>query len=376
MSKSFKGPAMDASAPADTDLTAAEPRLVIDGRVIGPGRAPYVIAEGSGNHNKDLGKALAMIDAAKAAGADAVKFQTYTADSLTVPSDKPDFQITSGTWAGWNLHRLYQEAATPYDWFPKLFEHARAVGLTLFSSPFDADAVDRLEDWGAPAYKIASNEFTDWPLVKRAAQTGKPLILSTGTATLEEIEATTAFLKRIDAPDYALLHCVSAYPAPLAAAHLKTIPALAERFGVVAGFSDHTLGVVAPIVAAALGAAIIEKHFILDRSDGGPDSSFAIEPDELELLCRSVKDAHDTLGDVRFGMKEAETQSPIYKRCFYTTRPIQAGEIIGPDNVRAIRARKGLPARRFEEVFGAVARTDIDMHEPLTQDRIEWGGRS
>jgi N-acetylneuraminate synthase len=368
---------MDASAP---DLPTAPktqaPRLVIDGRPIGPGHAPYVIAEVSGNHNKDLGKALAMIDAAKAAGADAVKFQTYTADSLTVPSDKPDFQITTGTWAGWNLHKLYQEAATPYDWFPELFAHAAHVGITIFSSPFDADAVDRLEAWGAPAYKIASNEFTDWPLVRKAAEPRKPLILSTGTATLEEIEATTGFLARIGAPDYALLHCVSAYPAPLTAAHLNTIPAIAERFGVVAGFSDHTLGVTAPIVAAALGASIIEKHFILDRSDGGPDSSFAIEPDELALLCRSVKDAHDTLGEVRFGMKEAETTSPIYKRCFYTTRPIKAGEALGPDNLRAIRARQGLPARRFEDVFGATAKADIDEHEPLTEDQVVFGARS
>lgn len=344
--------------------------LTIDGRRIGPGEPPYVIAEVSGNHNKDLAKALAMIDAAKAAGADAVKFQTYTADSLTLPSDKPDFQITTGTWAGWNLHKLYQEAATPYEWFPKLFKRAREVGITMFSSPFDADAVDRLEAWGAPAYKIASNEFTDWPLVKKTAATGKPLILSTGTATLEEIEATVEFLARIGAPDYALLHCVSAYPAPLSAANLFTIPAIAERFGVVAGFSDHTLGVTAPITAAALGAAIIEKHFILDRSDGGPDSSFAIEPDELALLCRSVREAHECLGRPEFGMKEAETRSPIYKRCFHTTRAIRAGELLGPDNLRAIRARQGLPARRFEAIFGKRAAVDIDEHEALTDAMI------
>ena len=345
-------------------------QLTIDGRRIGPGEPPYVIAEVSGNHNKDLGKALAMIDAAKAAGADAVKFQTYTADSLTLPSDKPDFQITTGTWAGWNLHKLSQEAATPYDWFPSLFARGREIGITVFSSPFDDDAVDRLEAWGAPAYKIASNEFTDWPLVKKTAATGKPLILSTGTATLEEIEATVAFLAKIGAPDYALLHCVSAYPAPLSAANLSTIPAIAERFGVVAGFSDHTLGVTAPITAAALGAAIIEKHFILDRSDGGPDSSFAIEPDELALLCRSVREAHECLGRPEFGMKEAETKSPIYKRCFHTTRAIKAGEVLGPDNLRAIRARQGLPARRFEAIFGKRAGVDIEEHEALTEAMI------
>lgn len=345
--------------------------LTIDGRRIGAGEPPYVIAEVSGNHNKDIGKALAMIDAAKRAGADAVKFQTYTADSLTLPSDKPDFQITTGTWAGWNLHQLYTEAATPYEWFPQLFERAREVGITLFSSPFDSQSVDLLEDWGAPAYKIASNEFTDWPLIKKCAETGKPLILSTGTATLEEIQATVAFLDKIDAPDYALLHCVSAYPAPLSAANLSTIPALAERFSVVAGFSDHTLGVTAPITATALGAAIIEKHFISDKADGGPDSSFAIEPDELAVLCQSVREAHDTLGQPDFGMNEAETKSPIYKRCFHTTRPIKAGEVLGPDNIRAIRARKGLSARRFEEIFGARAKADIAEHEPLSEDLVE-----
>ncbi len=348
--------------------------LTIDGRRIGPGEPPYVIAEVSGNHNKNLGKALAMIDAAKAAGADAVKFQTYTADSLTLPSDRPEFQITTGTWAGWNLHKLYQQAATPYDWFPELFARGREIGITVFSSPFDDDAVDRLEAWGAPAYKIASNELTDWPLVKKAAATGKPLILSTGTATLEEIEATTAFLAKIGAPDYALLHCVSAYPAPLSAANLMTIPAIAARFGVAAGFSDHTLGVTAPITAAALGASIIEKHFILDRSEGGPDSSFAIEPGELALLCRSVRDAHECLGRPEFGMKEAETKSPIYKRCFHATRAIKAGEVLGPDNLRAIRARAGLPARRFEEIFGRRAARDIAEHEPLTEAMVGGEG--
>lgn len=355
---------------------APHPRpLTIDGRRIGPCEPPYVIAEVSGNHNRDIEKALAMIDAAKAAGADAVKFQTYTADSLTLNSDKPDFQITTGTWAGWNLHALYTEAATPYDWFPKLFERAREVGITMFSSPFDAQSVDLLEEWGAPAYKIASNELTDWPLVQKAAATGKPLILSTGTATLEEIEATVGFLARIGSPDYALLHCVSAYPAPLSAANLMTIPAIAERFGVVAGFSDHTLGVTAPITAAALGASIIEKHFILDRADGGPDSSFAIEPDELALLCRSVREAFDCLGAAAFGMKEAETKSPIFKRCFHTTRAIKAGEVLGPDNLRAIRARAGLPARRFEEIFGARARDDIAEHEPLDEAHVAFEDR-
>ncbi|WP_420433317.1 pseudaminic acid synthase [Hyphobacterium sp.] len=342
----------------------------IAGREIGDGHAPYIIAEVSGNHNKDLGKALAMIDVAAECGADAVKFQTYTADSLTLPSDKPDFQITSGTWAGWSLHRLYQEAATPYDWFPALFDHGRARGITVFSSPFDNDAVDLLEGLETPAHKIASNEFTDWPLIRHAAATGKPLILSTGTATLEEIDDTVAFLEGEGARNYALLHCVSAYPAPIDSAHMRNITALRERFPVPIGFSDHTLDITAPIVAACLGAAIIEKHFVLDRADGGPDSSFAIEPHELKRLCETVRDAHAALGGPQFGMKDAETKSPIYRRHFYTIRDIAAGETIGPHNVKAIRARRGIAAREFERLFGTTARAAIPAHEPVTWEAV------
>jgi N-acetylneuraminate synthase len=343
----------------------------IAGREIGDGQPPYVIAEVSGNHNKDLSRALEMIDVAAECGADAVKFQTYTADSLTLPSDKPDFQITSGTWAGWNLHQLYQEAATPYDWFPALFDHGRARGITVFSSPFDNDAVDLLERLDAPAHKIASNEFTDWPLIRHAVRTGKPLILSTGTATLDEIDDTVTFLEAEGARDYALLHCVSAYPAPVEAAHMRNISALRERFAVPIGFSDHTLDITAPIVAASLGAAIIEKHFVLDRAEGGPDSSFAIEPHELKHLCDAVRDAHAALGGPQFGMKDAETKSPIYRRHFYATRDIAAGEAIGPDNVKAIRARKGIAAREFERLFGATAKAAIPAHEPVIWEDVD-----
>lgn len=343
----------------------------IAGREIGDGHAPYVIAEVSGNHNKDLSKALRMIDVAAECGADAVKFQTYTADSLTLPSDKPDFQITTGTWAGYNLHQLYQEAATPYEWFPALFDHGKARGITVFSSPFDNDAVDLLERLEAPAHKIASNEFTDWPLIRHAAKTGKPLILSTGTATLDEIDDTVAFLEREGVTEYALLHCVSAYPAPIEAAHMRNITALRERFPVPIGFSDHTLDITAPMVATSLGAAIIEKHFVLDRSEGGPDSSFAIEPEELRRLCETVRDAHAALGGPQFGMKDAETKSPIYRRHFYATRDIAAGEEIGPHNVKAIRARKGIAAREFERLFGATAALAIPAHEPVTWEVID-----
>lgn len=341
------------------------------GREIGEGHAPYMIAEVSGNHNKDLSKALKMIEVAAECGADAVKFQTYTADSLTLPSDKPDFQITTGTWAGWNLHQLYQEAATPYEWFPALFDHGRAMGITVFSSPFDNEAVNLLEGLDAPAYKIASNEFTDWPLIRRTAQTGKPVILSTGTATLDEIDDTVAFLEREGVSEYSLLHCVSAYPAPIESAHMRNITALRERFPVPIGFSDHTLDVTAPIVATSLGAAIIEKHFVLDRSEGGPDSSFAIEPDELKRLCDTVRDAHAARGGPQFGLKDAEKKSPIYRRHFYATRDIAAGETLGPDNIRAIRAREGVAARDFERLFGATVRTAIAAHEPVIWEAVD-----
>jgi pseudaminic acid synthase len=352
--------------------TPTPPRssFAIAGREIGEGHAPYVIAEVSGNHNKDLGRALKMIDVAKDCGADAVKFQTYTADSLTLPSDRPEFQITSGTWAGWNLHKLYQEAATPYEWFPALFAHGEKLGITVFSSPFDNDAVDLLENLNASAYKIASNEFTDWPLIRRTAQTGRPIILSTGTASLDEIDDTVAFLEAEGVRDFALLHCVSAYPAPIDSAHMRNVTALRERFPVPIGFSDHTLDITAPIVATALGAAIIEKHFVLDRADGGPDSSFAIEPDELKRLCQTVRDAHAATGGPQFGMKDAETKSPIYRRHFYAIRDITQGEEIGPDNVKAIRARQGIAAREFEKLFGSKASHDIPAHEPVTWEAV------
>jgi len=354
-------------------ITPTPPRssFAIADRVIGEGHAPYVIAEVSGNHNKDLDRALKMIEVAKDCGADAVKFQTYTADSLTLPSDRPEFQITTGTWAGWNLHKLYQEAATPYDWFPKLFAHGEKLGITVFSSPFDNEAVDLLEGLNAPAYKIASNEFTDWPLIRRTAQTGRPIILSTGTASLGEIDDTVAFLEAEGVRDFALLHCVSAYPAPIDSAHMRNVTALRERFPVPIGFSDHTLDITAPIVATALGAAIIEKHFVLNRADGGPDSSFAIEPDELKRLCQTVRDAHAAAGGPQFGMKDAETRSPIYRRHFYTTRDIAAGEVFGPENVKAIRARQGIAAREFETLFGSRAKADIVAHEPVIREVID-----
>lgn len=347
--------------------------LEIDGRRIGDGEPPYIIAEVSGNHNKDIARAIAMIDVAKSCGADAVKFQTYTADSLTVPSDRPEFQITTGTWAGWNLHRLYQEAATPYDWFPRLFAHGRETGITVFSSPFDAAAVDLLETLDAPAYKIASNELTDWPLIGKAAATGKPLILSTGASSFADIEATAAYLERIGARHWSLLHCVSAYPAPLSDARISNITALRNRFAVPIGFSDHTRDTMAAVLAVGLGAAIVEKHFILNREDGGPDSSFAIEPDELADLVKRCHEAHAAVGTPEFGGNAAEAKSPIYRRHFYATQDIRAGDVLGEGNVRAIRARDGVPARDFERLFGRRASADIPCHTPVRWEAVDGG---
>jgi N-acetylneuraminate synthase len=345
--------------------------LTINGHKIENGLAPYVIAEMSGNHHKDINIALKMIEVAAEAGADAVKLQTYTADSLTVPSQSDEFMIKSGTWAGRNLYELYQEASTPYDWFPKLFEHGRKLGITIFSSPFDADAVDLLEGLDAPAYKIASNELTDWPLIERVAQTGKPMILSAGTAELSEIELTVGFLEGLGVENYALLHCVSAYPAPMSGANMRAIEDMRTRFNVPIGFSDHTLGITAPIIATSLGAAIIEKHFILDRSAGGPDSSFAIEPDELKALCTECQQAHAALGEARYGMKESEKASPIYKRHFYTLRDIKVGETFSFDNIKAIRARSGIPARDYRDILGKTAKNEIRQYEPVNWEHVD-----
>lgn len=347
--------------------------MEIDNRFIGMGQPPYVIAEVSGNHGKELGKALQMIDIAKACGADAVKFQTYKPDSLSIPSDLPEFRITSGTWKGWTLYELYQEASTPYEWFPELFRYGREIGITVFSSPFDTPAVDLLAQLDAPAYKIASNELTDWPLIERTVATGRPVILSTGTATLLEIDQTVEFLHELEAPSFALLHCISAYPAPVEAANLKAISELASRFNVPIGLSDHSLGTNVAIAATALGAAIIEKHFVMDRSEGGPDSSFALEPDELKELVDRCRETFTSLGDGAFGMKESEKASPIYRKRFYSCKPIEAGQSLSENNVRTIRSPHGIEAKEYRRVYSCRAVTDIPEYTPIGFDMLTEG---
>lgn len=339
--------------------------FAIAGRAIGPDHPPYVIAELSGNHNGDLTRAIRLIDAAADAGADAVKLQTYRPDTITLNHDGPGFRIEQGLWAGRTLFELYGEAQTPWDWHPALFAHAAARGLACFSSPFDPTAVDFLQELGAPAFKIASFEAIDLPLIARAAATGKPLIISTGMASASEISDALATARTHGAGGVALLHCVSEYPARIADANLRAIPRLANEFGVVAGLSDHTPGVTAPIAAVALGARIIEKHVTLSRADGGPDAAFSLEPAELALLTQSCRDAFFALGqeDLRRGI--GETGNKQFRRSLYITRDIPAGAALTEDAVRSIRPGFGLAPKHLWDVLGKTAARDLKRGEPL-----------
>ncbi len=344
--------------------------ITIAGRAIGPGQPPYVIAEMSGNHNGDIGRALALIDAAKAAGADAVKLQTYTADTITIDHDGPGFIVNGGLWDGRRLYELYREAHTPWDWHPRLFQHARDVGIACFSSPFDPTAVDFLERLGAPAYKVASFEIVDTPLVARMAQTGKPLIISTGLASETDIAEAVAAARGAGAQEIVLLHCTSGYPTPADQMHLKTMPHLARAHGVIAGLSDHTLGTAVAVAAVALGAAVIEKHFTLARADGGPDSAFSLEPDELARLVADCRDAWAALGDVHYEEVAAEAASRDHRRSLYVVADVRRGEALSAANVRSIRPGHGLPPRHLPEILGRTAARDLKRGDPLSWDQI------
>lgn len=340
----------------------------IAGRPIGPGHPPYVIAELSGNHNGSLARALALLEAAAATGADAVKLQTYTPDTITLDHDGPGFVIEGGLWHGRRLHELYAEAHTPWDWHAALFARAAELGVTLFSSPFDDTAVDLLERLGAPAYKIASFEAADLPLIARAAATGKPLIISTGLCNLAEmgeaLEAAEA------APGVALLHCVSAYPAVFADANLATIPDMAARFGCVIGLSDHTPGSAAAAAGVALGAAIIEKHITLARADGGPDAAFSLEPDEFARLVTDCRQAWEAVGRVSYDVEGSEAGNLQFRRSLYAVADIVAGEAFTPANVRSIRPGFGLPPKRLPDVLGRRAARAVARGTPLSDDLI------
>jgi N-acetylneuraminate synthase len=346
----------------------------IDGRPIGPGHPPYVVAEMSGNHNGELGRALDLISAAAEAGADAVKIQTYTADTITLDHDGPGFRIEGGLWDGRRLHELYAEAHTPWDWHGPMFEHARKAGVTLFSSPFDFTAVDLLEGLGAPAYKIASFELVDLPLIRRCAATGRPLVMSTGMASPGEIAEAVAAARGAGAKDLIVLHCTSAYPAPMSSMNLATLPDMASRFGVLTGLSDHTLGTAASVAAVALGAVFIEKHFTLSRADGGVDSAFSLEPAELAELVASCRGAWEALGGVAYGPGEAEAGNAGMRRSLYISADVRHGEPFTAANLRSVRPGHGLPPKHLDGVLGRRATRDIPFGEPLDWSMVEGGG--
>lgn len=341
------------------------PKIEIAGRAIGAEYPPYIIAELSANHNGRLDTALRIVEEAKKSGADAIKLQTYKPDTITLDCDSEDFQIHGGLWDGRTLYELYEEAHMPWDWHKPIFEHARALGITVFSSPFDASAVDFLEDLNAPAYKIASFEAVDIPLIKYAASTGKPMIISTGMADAEEIADAINAAREGGCKELAVLHCVSGYPAPAEDYNLRTIPDMMQRFGLVTGLSDHTLDNTTAIVSVAMGATIIEKHFTLDRSGGGPDDSFSLEPQELEALCRDSKTAWAALGSVDYGRKSSEQGNAKFRRSLYFVKDIKAGEVISKDAVRSVRPGYGLSPKFHDQVIGKIAQVDIKACTPV-----------
>lgn len=346
------------------------PRILLDGRAIGPGEPPYVIAEISANHNGKYERAAELVERAKQAGADAVKLQTYTPDTMTLDSARPEFAIREGPWAGRTLYDLYGEAYTPWEWQPRLKELADEIGITLFSTPFDESAVDFLEAMEVPAYKVASFENTDLALLEKVAATGKPVIVSTGMASLAEIAESVECLRGACCRELALLRCCSAYPAPPHAMHLRTIGHLAETFDVVAGLSDHTLSSDAAIAAVALGASIVEKHFIGSRSDGGPDAAFSVEPDELAALVRSLRAAAAARGSVHYGRSDVEETSRVFRRSLFVVADVAAGDRFTRENLRSIRPGYGLPTKHLKDVLGRRAARAVERGTPLSWDLV------
>ena len=344
--------------------------ISIAGRKIGPAHAPYVIAEMSANHNGNIETAFKIIEEAKKSGADAIKMQTYTPDTLTLKCDLPDFQITDGLWAGRTLYDLYEWAHMPWDWHKPLFDHARKLGITIFSSPFDSTAIDLLEDMNAPAYKIASFEAVDLPLIKYAASTGKPMIISTGMADAEEIQEAIDAAREGGCKELAVLHCVSGYPAPAEDYNLRTIPDMIERFGLVTGLSDHTLDNTTAITSVAMGASIIEKHFTLDRSGGGPDDSFSVEPDELAALCQGAKTAWSALGRVDYGRKSSEQGNVKFRRSLYFVKDMKMGDVVTSDSVRSVRPGFGISPKHIEALKGRVLNKNVTAYEATSWDKF------
>lgn len=342
----------------------------IAGRDIGSDRPPYVIAEMSANHNGSIETAFRIIDAARQAGADAVKLQTYRPDTITLDCDTEEFQIHGGLWDGKTLYQLYAEAHMPWEWHAPLFEHARKQGITIFSSPFDNTAVDLLEDLNAPAYKIASFEAVDLSLIKYVASTGKPMIISTGMADAAEIQEAIDAARQCGCKQLAILHCVSGYPAPAADYNLRTIPDMIQRFGLVTGLSDHTLDNTTAITSVALGASIIEKHFTLDRNGGGADDSFSLEPADMAALCQGARTAWEAMGRVDYGRKSSEQGNVKFRRSLYFVKNINEGDLIDRDAVRSVRPGFGLPPSLLDQIVGRRAARNIKMNAAVRWDDI------
>ncbi|KQB09442.1 pseudaminic acid synthase [Vibrio metoecus] len=344
--------------------------IEIDGRRIGPDYPPYIIAELSANHNGDINRAFQIMEEAKRAGADAIKLQTYTHETITMDCDSEEFQIHGGLWDGQTLYELYKGAHMPWEWHKPLFEKAAELGITIFSSPFDFTAVDLLEELDAPAYKIASFEVIDLPLIKRVAQTGKPMIISTGMADENEIAEAIQVAKENGCSELVVLHCVSGYPAPADQYNLRTVADIAQRFNVLSGLSDHTIDNATAVTSVALGACLIEKHVTMDRNGGGADDSFSLEPAELQALCRDTKTAWQALGKVTYERTEAEKGNVKFRRSLYAVKDVAEGEIFTPENVRSIRPGFGLKPKFYEQVIGSVAKKAISGGEPLSAEHI------
>lgn len=342
------------------------PEIAINKRNIGQNYLPYIIAEMSANHNGNIENAFKLIEIAKQSGAHAVKLQTYTADTLTINSTSEDFMIKGGLWDGKSLYQLYNEASTPWDWHKDLFDYAENLGITLFSSPFDSSAIDFLEDLNTPAYKIASFEAVDIPLIKYAATTGKPLIISTGMINKEEIHEAVDAAYSSGCKELSLLHCVSSYPASPNDYNLKTINDLKESFGCVVGLSDHTISNTTAISSIPMGASIIEKHFTLDRSGGGPDDSFSLEPRDLKNLCLESKVSWEAIGTTNYELKEGEEPNKKFQRSLYFMKALKSGDAISADDIRSIRPGFGLPPKFMEGVIGNKLIADVDYGTPVT----------
>ena len=345
--------------------------ISIDGHIIGAEMPPYVIAEMSANHNGSIETAFKIIESAKQAGVDAVKLQTYRPDTITLNCDSEDFCIRGGLWDGRTLYDLYQEAHMPWEWHAPLFAHARQLGITIFSSPFDNTAVDLLEDLNAPAYKIASFEAIDHALIKYVASTGKPMIISTGMADAEEIQQAIDAAREGGCHELAILHCVSGYPSPAEDYNLRTIPDMIQRFGLVTGLSDHTLDNTTAITSVAMGASIIEKHFTLDRSGGGPDDSFSLQPAELAALCKGTKTAWAALGRVDYGLKSSEQGNIKFRRSLYFVKDLKAGDVVTADSVRSVRPGFGMAPKYLEAVVGKRVKSNIKANTPVLFEVLE-----